>query len=425
MSKCGRLAVIAASLLLPVVPTAVCAGDVSLAETVVTKGSYTAVRRVADPGALTGFPTTGGAAAVVVDGSIDGMSFRIKSDYGVDRGGVDGTAFSTVTRRTSLLMLSAGGDFLGGRWTIGKYTESFDDGFYAHVLDFLTDNIASTDFFDYSYRSNGFPALRYSVGDAHHTLEAIYSDDRPDSTGYAFNALNPGFNRGIKQGLIAGRFTGDACHALGLLQKPSDMALGGGASGSCLLAAQGSVYSAVFLQRGSRFPMLSTALYGPDPTGSVFVDRRSSPAFYRRAMLGMQWNVSPGIGVRMEFQRNDSGMTKAEQRNWDLALQADRAIANPALAADALALDAQALELPWASNLFCHVEYVFANGGQASINVLSGLDGSTLTEFELIKSITEHTDFRLAITHTAGPVGSEFGTSLLGNRVTLGARYFF
>ncbi len=420
-----RLPVIAAALLLPIVSTAAWAGDVSLSETLITKGSDTAVRRVADPGALTGIPTTGGAAAVVVDGSVDGTSFRIKSDYGVDRGGVDGTAFSTVTRRTSLLMLSAGGDFLGGRWTIGKYTESFDDGFYAHVLDFLTDNIASTDFFDYSYRSNGFPALRYSVGDARHTLEAIYSDDRPDRTGYAFNALNPGFNRGIKQGLLVGRFAGDACHGLGLLQKPSDMALGGGASGSCLLGAQGSVYSAVFVQRGSRFPMLSTALYGPDPTGSVFVDRRSSSTFYRRAMVGAQWNVSPEVGVRMEFQRNDSGMTKAQQRNWDLALQADRAITSPAVAADALALDAQALELPWASNLFCHVEYVFPNGGQASVNVLSGLDGSTLTEFELIKPITEHADFRLAITHTAGPVGSEFGTSLLENRVTLGARYFF
>ncbi len=424
MRKRG-LPVIAATLLVPVISTTVCAGGVSLSETLITKGSYTAVRRTADPGALTGIPTTGGAGAVVIDGTVDGTSFRIKSDYGIDRGGVDGTTFSAVTRRTSLLRLSAAGDFLGGRWTIGKYNESFDDGFYAHVLDFLTDNIASTDFFDYSYRSNGFPALRYSAGGARHTLEAIYSDDRLDRTGYAFNALNPGFNRGIKQGLLVGRFAGDACHALGLLQKPSDMALGGGASGSCLLAAQGSVYSALFVQRGSRFPMLSTALYGPDPTGSVFIDRRSSSAFYRRAMVGMQWNVSPEIGARMEFQRNDSGMTKAEQRNWDLALQADRAIANPAIAADALALDAQALELPWASNLFVHIEYVFPNGGQASVNLLSGLDGSTLTEFELIKPITEHTDFRLAITHTAGPVGSEFGTSLLGNRVTLGARYFF
>ena len=293
------------------------------------------------------------------------------------------------------------------------------------MLDFLTDNIASTDFFDYSYRSNGFPAVRYAVGNARHTLEAIYSDDRPDATGYAFNALNPGFNRGIKQGLLVGRFAGDSCHGLGLLQKPSDMALGGGASGSCLLGAQGSVYSAVFVQRGSRFPMISTALYGPDPTGSHFVDRRSSSGLYRRAMVGVQWNVSPEVGVRMELLRNDSGMTKAEQRSWDAALQVDRAVANPAVAADALALDAQALELPWASNLFCHVEYVFPSGGQASVNVLSGLDGSTLTEFELIKPLTEHADFRLAITHTAGPAGSEFGASLLGNRVTLGARYFF
>ncbi len=420
-----RLPAIAAALLLPVVSAPVCAGDASLSETLIGKGSYTEIRRAVDPGALTGIPTTGAAAAVVVDGSIDGTSFRIKSDYGIDRGGADATAFSTVTRRTSLLMLSAAGDFLGGHWTIGKYTESFDDGFYAHVLDFLTDNIASTDFFDYSYRSNGFPAVRYSAGDARHTLEAIYSDDRLDRTGYAFNALNPGFNRGIRQGLLVGRFAGDSCHALGLLQKPSDMALGGGASGNCLLASQGSVYSAVFVQRGSRFPMLSTALYGPDPTGSYLVDRRSSSVFYRRAMVGVQWNVSPEVGMRMELQHNDSGMTKAEQRSWDAALQVDRAVANPAVAAGALALDAQALELPWASNLFCHMEYVFPSGGQVSVNVLSGLDGSTLTEVELIKTVTEHTDFRLAITHTAGPVGSEFGTSLLGNRVTLGARYFF
>ncbi|BAP89731.1 uncharacterized protein E1O_26000 [Burkholderiales bacterium GJ-E10] len=163
MRKRG-LPVIAATLLVPVISTTVCAGGVSLSETLITKGSYTAVRRTADPGALTGIPTTGGAGAVVIDGTVDGTSFRIKSDYGIDRGGVDGTTFSAVTRRTSLLRLSAAGDFLGGRWTIGKYNESFDDGFYAHVLDFLTDNIASTDFFDYSYRSNGFPALRYLYG---------------------------------------------------------------------------------------------------------------------------------------------------------------------------------------------------------------------------------------------------------------------
>ena len=119
MRKRG-LPVIAGALLLSVVSTAVCAGDVTFSETVITKGTYTAVRRAVDPGALTGIPTMGSAAAVVVDGSVDGTSFRIKSDYGFDRGGVDGTTFSTVTRRTSLLTLSAGGDFLAGRWTIGK-----------------------------------------------------------------------------------------------------------------------------------------------------------------------------------------------------------------------------------------------------------------------------------------------------------------
>ena len=121
------------------------ADPLEIKSALVFTGLAAELRHDLDPGWLSGLPAKQYTGAAVIDGKWEGLTFRYRLDYDQIRGGEGPSVFNNERSGGHLLQLRKK-FLLSDRWalSLGKFNENFDNAHYAHVLDFLNDNIASS-----------------------------------------------------------------------------------------------------------------------------------------------------------------------------------------------------------------------------------------------------------------------------------------
>lgn len=414
------------------------AESLELKPMLVFTGLVTDVRRDLDPGSLSGIPSNEITAAAVLDGRWEGVRFRYRLDANQQRGGKGPTAFSNVHLDGRLLQLRRRFT-LSDRWalSVGKFNESFDYGHYAQVLNFLSDNIISGDFEDLAARATGFPMAKLSYNAERFGVDLIYSDDRSSDAAYRFHSQNSGFNRGLRQWLGVLRVNFDEINWTVLVQKPSDMSAGFGASFIYTQNAQMQWYGALFAQPGSRLPVLRN-IY-PDGTAPLGVDDvyTSSPYFasrlrqsrwYSRSMLGIGWTSEEQLSLRFEWLHDKNGMSPSDFSRWRQIIDFHRGIALTDRTASDLNIvwNAQALRGRQRDTFLVRVDRPLGEGFSVAFNAIVGADRSALLQSRLRYSPPgKKWDTWIDLQRSTGSTGTEFGSALARTQLQLGLRYLF
>jgi hypothetical protein len=397
------------------------------------------LRRDLDPGWLSGLPAKQYSGAAVMDGKWEGLTFRYRLDYEQTRGGEGPSVFSNERSSGRLLQLRKK-FLLSDRWalSLGKFNENFDNAHYAHVLDFLKDNISSSDIDDLEARVRGFPIAKLSYNSERFGADLIYSDDSSTDTTYRFNSQNPNFNRGIRQWLGVLRANFEETDVTALVQKPSDMRAGFGASFVHTPNAQMQLYGALFSQRGSRQPVLrniypeGASPLGADDiytnSGSYATSRLMEDRWYTRGMLGIGWTSETQLSMRFEWRHDASGMSPEDYRRWEQIVDFHRNLLPQDRTAAALniAWDAQALRSRQRDSFLIRIDQPLDNDLSVALNVLVGRDRSALWAPRLrFSPAGVKLDTWIELQRTTGREGSEFGSALARTSVQVGLRYLF
>lgn len=330
--------------------------------------------------------------------------------------------------------------FFSDRWalSLGKFNENFDNAYYAHILDFLNDNIISNDIDDFSARVRGFPIAKLSYNSERFGADLIYSDDTSTDTIYRFNSQNPNFNRGIRQWIGVLRANFENTDVTALVQKPSDMRAGFGASFVHTPNAQMQLYGALFSQLGSRQPVLRN-IYpdGASPlgagdlytnSGSYAASRLMEDRWYTRGMLGVGWTSEAQLSLRFEWLHDGSGMSPKDYRRWGEIVDFHRSLLPQDRTAAALniAWDAQALLSRQRDSFLVRIDQPFDNDISVAFNVLIGRDRSVLWAPRLrFSPAGGKFDTYIEIQRTTGREGSIYGSALARMRAQVGLRFFF
>lgn len=402
-------------------------------------GQTSEPRRYLDPGRLSGLPAEQYTAAIVIDGKWVGLSFRYRLDYDQTRGGEGLSVFKNERSGGHLLQLRKK-FLLSDRWalSLGKFNENFDNAHYAHVLDFLNDNIISNDIDDLAARVRGFPIAKLSYNSERFGADLIYSDDSSTDVTYRFNSQNPNFNRGIRQWLGVLRANFEETDVTALVQKPLDMRAGLGGSFVHTPNAQIQLYGALFSQSGSRQPVLrniypdGTSPLGVDDiytnSGSYATSRLKQGRWYTRGMLGIGWTSETQLSLRFEWRHDSSGMSPEDYRRLGEIVDFHRNLLPQDRTASALniAWDAQALRSRQRDSFLIRMDQPLYNDLSLALNVLLGRDLSVLLAPRLhFSSADGKLDSWIELQSTTGREGSEFGSALARTRVQVGLRYLF
>lgn len=398
----------------------------------VVNGLVTDVRHDLDPDWRSGISTSETTAAAVVDGKWEGVRLRYRIDHHQQRGGAGSATFSKDRRGGYLLQLHKK-FVLSDHWAlkVGSFNESFDYGHYAHVLDFLSDTI-SNDVEDLQARVTGFAMAKLGYSTGRFGVDLIYSDD----SRYRSNSQNTGFNRGLRQWLGVLRGHSDETDWTALVQKPSDMHMGFGASFIHTPDAQVQWYGALFAQRGSRLPVLRN-IY-PDGTAALEADdvytenpyaasRLLQDKWYTRSMLGIGWTSEEQLGLRIEWLHDENGMSPSDFSRWRQIVDFHRRIAltDRTVAGFNIAWDAQALRGRQRDSFLVRVDRPLGEGFSVALNALVGADRSVLWQSRLRYKPDKKWDAWIDLLRSTGATGTEFGSVLARTQLQLGLRYLF
>ncbi|WP_265280748.1 hypothetical protein [Verminephrobacter aporrectodeae] len=415
------------------------ADPLELKSALVFTGQATELRRDLDPGWLSGVPAKQYTGAAVIDGKWEDLGFRYRLDYDQVRGSEGRSVFNNERSSGQLLQLRKK-FLLSDRWALrlGKFNENFDNAHYAHVLDFLKDNITSSDTEDLAARVRGFPIAKLSYNGERLGADLIYSDDSSTNTTYRFNSQNPNFNRGIRQWLGVLRVNFEETDVTTLVQKPSDMRAGFGAAFVHTPNAQMQLYGALFSQRGSRQPVLrniypdgAPPLGGDDiytNSGSYAATRLMEDRWYTRGMLGIGWTSETQLNLRFEWRHDQSGMSPQDYRRWGQIVDFHRSLLRQDRTAAAfnIAWDAQALRARQRDSFLLRIDRPLDNDFSIALGALVGRDRSVLWQPRLRYSPAgKRLDAWIEFQRTAGREGSEFGSALARTQVQVGLRYLF
>ena len=402
-------------------------------------GQASELRRFLDPNWISGLPAKQFTSAAVIDGKWEDLTFRYRLDHEQTSGGEGPFVFNNEQSGGHLLQLRKK-FLLSDSWafSLGKFNENFDNAHFAHILDFLKDNIVSNDIDDVAARARGFPIAKLSYSDEFLSADLIYSDDSSTDTTYRFNSQNPNFNRGIRQWLGVFRANFEEAEVTALVQKPSDMRFGFGGSLLMTPTAQMQLYGALFSQRGSRQPVLRN-IYpdGATPLGdddvyttsnSYAASRLMEDRWYTRGMLGVGWTSETQMGLRFEWRHDASGMSPQDYRRWGQIIDFHRSLMfqDPMRAVLNIAWDAQALRSRQRDSFLIRIDHPLGNDFSVALNILTGVDHSVLWAPRLrFRPASGSSDAWIEFQETTGREGSEFGSALERRRVQVGFRYLF
>lgn len=391
-----------------------------------------------DPLGLTGYPTLESVTALLLNGSYLDTTFTYRIDHDQQVGAFDGADHASVTQtwRSSLLSLKksfAIGDHAS--LVMGKMNIGLDDAHYAHVLDFLEDNLISADFEDYAGRVKGFPLIEGLYSRDRFTGQLIYSDDSATNTNYIFNSQNPGYNRGIRQWLAVGRWRWEDWSVLSVVQKPENMKAGAGFSLIQTVNEHLQWYGAAFDQKGSRLPVLQEVYPNgntPFRISDFFsnhlpfqMSRLSEDRHYLRGMLGVGWVGEDQTGLRLEWLHDPRGMSPSEFRRWREFVAYSKAQRIDVFQGIGLADADSALRVRQQDSVLLRADRPLGQHFTAAVNIVVGLDGSSAWQWRLHYASSPSWETWTDVSHTLGRGGTEFGSALQAARLSMGVRCYF
>lgn len=388
-----------------------------------------------DPLGLTNYPTQEETTALLLDGSALDTSFTYRIDH--DQQGINSAENKSTSQtwHSGLLRLKKSVP-LSDRLSVvmGKMNISLDDAHYAHILDFLEDNL-SGDFEDYAGRVRGFPLIEGLYSGDRVTGQLIYSDDRSTNTSYRFNSQNPGYNRGIRQWLAVARWSGRDWSVSAVVQKPQDMKAGAGISVIQTVDEHLQWYGSAFDQKGSRLPVLQEVYpFGGKPfsTSDILsanfpfqVSRLNEDRHYLRGMLGLGCVSEDQTELRFEWLHDPRGMSPSEFKRWRQFVAYSQAQPSDILRGIGLADADSALRVRQRDSFLLRVGRPLGQHFTGAITIVIGRQGSSVWQWRLHYASSSSWESWVDISHTLGPSGTEFGSALQAARIEAGLRYYF
>lgn len=352
-----------------------------------------------------GVPTFRTETAIVLEGSIEGLSWRLRGTATPERANGDWDTEWNADVQELARSFDLGRDW---QLVIGKRTLSWDVGSGFLPLGFFQKEIDFSDLEDRYGRTEGLPLVGLTYFGSAWDLSAVYSWD--------FENDQDGFNRGLRQWAVNANLSWRGTRFSAVIQQPEDQRVGFGAAFSMVLGAEFEVHGSGFARRGTRRPIhrLVDRKELGFIRGDPFSDARIHDSrWYPRSLLGIQWTGRSKLSLIVEWFHDARGLDDGEWDHWqDLIAFHDRQVPGvPREARQAnLAQDARILLRTGTRQnyLFVHLRRPFGDI-EATVSTIVDLAGaSAFVNGRIVWSPPGRWSADLFFNAAVGPSGSEY-----------------